>query len=102
MLGWTKMLGSGELPDELTWIVDQYGEVLRANPQALPTVFERDQRRHIRATLTGKTLFFFLITHDDLLCFQSSNALGFTNPHTMVRHPLFLLPSDVTHHPERC
>jgi hypothetical protein len=72
MIGGTKMLGSGEPPDELTGIMDQQGEVLRANPQALPTVFERDQRRHVSATLAGKTLFRFLVTHDDLLCLQPS------------------------------
>jgi hypothetical protein len=37
MIGGTKMLGSGEPPDELTGIMDQQGEVLRANPQALPS-----------------------------------------------------------------
>jgi hypothetical protein len=87
LLGGTQMLGSGEPPDKLSGIMDQQGEVLRANPQALLAVFERDQGRHVSATLTGKTPFCFLITHNDLLCLQLSNAPKFANS-IRVRHPL--------------
>ncbi len=63
MLRWTKMLGSGEPPNELTWIMNKHRKVLGADPKALSTVFERDERSHVNATLTCKTPLRFLITH---------------------------------------
>ena len=63
MLSWTKMFCTGESTDELSWIMNQYGQVLRANPKALTTIFKGDQWCGIRSTLTCKTLCCFLVTH---------------------------------------
>jgi len=38
--GRTKILGSGEPSDQLTWIMNQHWEVLGADPKVFPTVLD--------------------------------------------------------------
>ena len=63
MLSGTQVLGPGQPSDELTWIMNQHGKVLRADPQSFATVLESDQRSHVRTTLTGQTPIRLLVAH---------------------------------------
>jgi hypothetical protein len=44
VLGRSKILGSGKVTDELIWFMDQYGDVLRTDPELLSTILEQDQQ----------------------------------------------------------
>lgn len=73
VLGRAQVLGSGESADKLTRIMDQHGEMLRADPDLLPAILQRNQRSCLRITLTGKASLRLVVTHQPLQTLEPAN-----------------------------
>jgi hypothetical protein len=79
VLGRLKILSPVKETDELIWFMNQYGEVLRTDPELLPTILELDQWNRVRATFAYKALLCFLVFHKYLQMFKlAHDRLGRT------------------------
>jgi hypothetical protein len=64
VVGGLQILRAGELPREFLWVVDEHGKMLRADPHALLTIVEIDERCLLFPAFAHEALF---VTHDGRL-----------------------------------